>query len=90
MAKKDKRKLQVSAHPYPRTWIQPKLTERRKKIILYCHEYIKIHTWAPSVKEIAEHCKASYSLTLYDLQKLDQMGYIEFQGQRKIKVLYLP
>ncbi len=80
----------ATAHPSPRTWERPKLTERRKQILKFCHKYSECKGWAASHEEIAEHCATDYQAVVRDLEALALRGSIEYEGSRQIKVLELP
>jgi hypothetical protein len=79
-----------TAHPSPRTLERPQLTERRKQIVKFCHEFAVCHGWAASISEISTHIHALYNDVRYDLRALDAMGYIVYAGDRQIRVLWLP
>ncbi len=68
-----------------------KLTERRKAILRFCHEYATTNGWAASHKEIMLGCNLKWRSQLdSDMVALYDMGYIDWKGTRQIKVLYLP
>jgi SOS-response transcriptional repressor LexA len=68
-----------------------KLTERRKAILQFCHEYAVANGWAASLSEITEACHiGARAATLRNINALADMGYMEYKGSRQLKVLWLP
>jgi Mn-dependent DtxR family transcriptional regulator len=90
MPEESKPKERKTAHPLSRKEERPRLSERRKDILKFCHKYAECKGWAVSIQEIAKEFEITYHSAEYDLQQLDKLNYLIFEGSRQIKVLCLP
>ena len=63
---------------------------RLMSIVTYLHGYAVRNGWAASVEDVCQEMKINATTARYDLMKLDEQGYIVYQGSRQIKVLHLP
>jgi SOS-response transcriptional repressor LexA len=81
---------ETTVHPASKAYERPRLTDRRKKVLRFCRKYAECNGWAASIDEIAAECGAKHDSILRDLQALDKLDYIVFQGSRQIKVLMMP
>ena len=53
------------------------LTERRKKVLEFIREYVEVHGYPPSIREIASHLGVSGTLgVVKHLKALERGGYI--------------
>lgn len=69
---------------------QHKLTERRKQVLRFLHDYSQRNGWAASYNEIGAQFGITWKVAKNDLQALQKLDFIEYAGNRCIKVLRLP
>lgn len=78
-------------HRYtPRGKYTRAFTERRRTVLRFCHEYIEKNGWVPKLVEIREACNVSKASLYRDLFALVELGYIDYFGPQRMRVLRLP